>query len=85
MSLPDIDTSKVVVVRWWDAVGTECHYSNIHNVTLATNTTIGVIVDENDTRTVIVTESSDTGECSITVIPTGWIQSREYPATQEST
>ena len=63
--------SEVICLIWLDAQGesTRSNYDNVKQITLAVNSNIGWIADENDERIVFAHGSSTSGELDVFTIP----------------
>ena len=73
-----VPTSALLWIIWQDAVSGEQHMEDgdARAIALASNTPLGWIIDENESRVIVVNSLSTTGETKYIAIPTGWITAR---------
>jgi len=79
---PPCKKSDVVFIQWLDAVQEwrRGQLEDVRGAQLATNVSIGWIVDENVDRLVLANGSSSTGEVDHIIIPTPNVLERVYVA-----
>lgn len=69
------DFDSLWIVKWKDAVNYShrAQITDINNIDLAVNTNVGWIMDENESRIILVHGFSDTGELDYFAIPTSCV------------